>query len=247
MPAELAYGALVAALGEEARAVAKDLELYAGDDPPAGYGLATECAGIARVAGELGAERFHLVGYSAGGAASLAYVASDPERVLSLALLEPAWAGNDGVGPAEAAAHDEFRRIMDLPPEARMPEFIRYQLAPGVAPPPPPPGAPPPWMAKRPPGLVAIQHAFESYELDLDVLRAFSRPVLYVLGGLSNPDVYARRADRLAAIFPDFTVETYPDRHHFDPPHRIEPDALAATLRRLWSRAEAGAGRPAGV
>jgi hypothetical protein len=45
-------------------------------------------------------------------------------------------------------------------------------------------------------------------------------------------------ATRLGRIFPDFTLETFPERHHFDPPHRAEPAKLAAVLRRLWLRAE---------
>ena len=46
-------------------------------------------------------------------------------------------------------------------------------------------------------------------------------------------------AERLGAIFPDYTVETFPDRHHFDPPHRIEPERLATSLLSLWQQAEA--------
>ena len=59
----------------------------------------------------------------------------------------------------------------------------------------------------------------------------------FALGGRSNPDYYARMADRLATIFPDFTIETFPERHHFDPPHRIEPEHLADSLLALWQRA----------
>jgi hypothetical protein len=62
--------------------------------------------------------------------------------------------------------------------------------------------------------------------------------VYFALGGRSNPDYYARMAERLAAIFPDFTVETFPDRHHFDPPHRIEPERLSHSLLTHWARAE---------
>jgi pimeloyl-ACP methyl ester carboxylesterase len=56
---------------------------YTGD-PEVGGGL--------RDADERGWEQFHLVGYSGGGAAALAFAASHPERLASLALLEPAWA-----------------------------------------------------------------------------------------------------------------------------------------------------------
>jgi hypothetical protein len=116
--------------------------------------------------------------------------------------------------------------------------FQRLQLAPGVAPPPVPEGQPPPWMAKRPAGLRAFIDAFDKGELDLEALRAFGRPVYFALGGRSNPDYFSRMAERLAAIFPDFTLETFPDRHHFDPPHRIEPERLANSLLSFWQRAE---------
>ena len=38
-------------------------------------------------------------------------------------------------------------------------------------------------------------------------------------------------------IFNDFTVEVYPERHHFDPPHRVEPERMARSLLALWERA----------
>ena len=62
----------------------------------------------------------------------------------------------------------------------------------------------------------------------------FARPVYFALGGRSNPDYYGLMAARLAAIFPDFTIETFPERHHFDPPHRIEPEHVARSLLALW-------------
>ena len=239
LPAPLAYGALLDALGDAVAPVAKDLEVYAGAEPPPGYTLAVEIEGILRTAEAAGLHRFHLVGYSAGGASSLAFAARHPERVRSLALLEPAWAGNTGLDPAEAAVRRELDRIMTLPPAQRMPAFVRAQLRPGVEPPPPPPGPIPSWMSKRPAGVKAIMAAFAADELDLDALRRFRRPVYFALGALSHPDSYRRMAGRLAGVFSDFTLETFEDRHHFDPPHRAEPDRLAATLRELWARAEA--------
>src|SRR5436190_19439986 len=101
MPADLAYGSLLEALGEDVEAIAKDLEVYAGPEPPVGYTLDDEIAGVLRTAGDAGFDRFHLVGYSAGGASSVAFAAKHPDRLLSLALLEPAWMGNDGLSPEE--------------------------------------------------------------------------------------------------------------------------------------------------
>src|SRR6266849_719989 len=96
MPADLAYGALLEALDDDVEAIAKELEVYAGPEPPPGYTLDHEIDGVLRAADEAGFERFHLVGYSGGGASSLAFAAKHPERLLSLALLEPAWMGNKG-------------------------------------------------------------------------------------------------------------------------------------------------------
>ena len=238
LPARLAYADLIAALGSDVEAVAKELEMYAGPEPPPGYTLGVEVEGILRASTEAGFDRFHLVGYSGGGASGLAFAAAHPARLLSLALIEPAWLGNDGLGAEEQAVWREFERIMDLPPDQLMPAFVATQLAPGVEPPPPPPGPPPPWMATRPAGLRTFLKTFLSSSLDLDRLGAFTNPVLFMLGGLSNPAYYAREAERAREIFPDFTLEVFEERHHFDPPHRTEPGRTAAVLRRLWARAE---------
>ena len=70
LPAELAYGALINAFGPDVEAVAKDLEVYAKPEPPEDYSLELEVAGVLREAEARDWERFHLVGYSGGGAAS---------------------------------------------------------------------------------------------------------------------------------------------------------------------------------
>jgi pimeloyl-ACP methyl ester carboxylesterase len=237
LPAAVAYPALLEALGPDVQAVAKELEVYSGDQPSSDYGLDTEVAGILATAERTGFEQFHLVGYSGGGAASLAFATRHPQRLSSLALMEPAWAGNQDLSPQEQAVWRQFDRVMALPADERMAEFVRVQLRPGVAPPARPPDPPPPWMAKRPAGVAAMTNAFKSYDLDIERLRRFRAPVYYALGALSNPDHYSQQAIRLAGVFSDFTVEVYEQRHHFDPPHRAEPARVAQALTRLWSRA----------
>jgi pimeloyl-ACP methyl ester carboxylesterase len=237
MPAEPAYSALLGVLGDRVDAVAKDLELYSGDRPPPGFSLGTEVQGVLREADVHGFDRFHLVGYSGGGASSLAFAALHGERLLSLALLEPAWAGNERT-PAEEALIQRFRELEPLPEDEFMAGFMRLQLAPEVEPPLPPEGSPPAWMAKRPAGLRALIDAFDKGDLDLDALRAFDRPVYFALGGRSNPDYFSRMAERLATVFSDFTIEMFAERHHFDPPHRIEPERLSSSLLAFWERAE---------
>ena len=50
----LAYEALLKELGDEVHAVTKELDVYMGDRPPAGYTLDVEVAGIVRCAEEVG-------------------------------------------------------------------------------------------------------------------------------------------------------------------------------------------------
>ena len=237
LPVTLAYGALLETLGTEVDAVAKDLELYAGPLPPPDYSLDHEIAGVLREANARGWERFNLVGYSGGGAAALAFAARHPEKLASLALLEPAWAGNWDLTPAEQELSREFERLEALPDEEFMNAFIGLELRPGLEPP-PPSGDPPPWMAIRPAGIRALIRTFKTYDLDRAALERFTGPVYYALGGLSNPDMYGTIAERLQRTFPEFELEVFEERHHFDPPHRIEPERLATSLRALWRRGE---------
>jgi pimeloyl-ACP methyl ester carboxylesterase len=101
LPAGPAYDGLIGALGATRDVHAKDLEVYAGDALPPDFSLATEVAGVLRHADEAGFDRFHLVGYSAGGAVAVVLAARHPARVRTLALMEPAWAGDDGMSAAE--------------------------------------------------------------------------------------------------------------------------------------------------
>jgi pimeloyl-ACP methyl ester carboxylesterase len=238
LPAEPAYGALVAALGPDVQAVAKELEVYATPEPPEDHSLEVEIAGVLREADARGWERFQLVGYSGGGAVALGLAAARPERLASLALIEPAWAGHWDLSPAEQAVWREYDRLGRLPDEQLMPAFMRFGLKPGVPLPAPPAGDAPPWMAKRPAGIQAFLRAFERGDLDREALRRFDRPAYLALGALSNPDQYEEIATRLSGVLREFELEVFEERHHFDPPHRIEPERLARSLRGLWSRAE---------
>lgn len=241
-PAHVAYVELLEALGKPDRIVAQELAIYDGDTPPGGYGLDTEVAAVLDAAESHGFDRFHIAGYSFGGAVAAALTARHPGRVLSLGLWEPAWFGNDDMSDAERRTLAEIEKVAELPPEEGMMRFVELNNAPGVKPPAPPSGPQPPWMAKRPAAIRAVGPAFHNHTLDMAALRAFRRPVLYVLCALSNPVLYRERAERAQSFFRDFTLEIFEERNHFDPPHRAEPERLGKLLEAFWSRAESAAG-----
>ena len=63
LPAQPAYQGLLAELGDDVVARAKDLEMYSGEPiPPPGYRLETEVEGIRHLADSADFETFHLVG-----------------------------------------------------------------------------------------------------------------------------------------------------------------------------------------
>ena len=238
-PAHIAYAALLERLRPRARVLAHELAIYDGPEPSDTYGLAEEIASIERAASEAGFDRFHLAGYSGGGAISAAFAARHPDRLVSLVLMEAAWLGNTGMSAAEQNARDQIEAAASLPPAQALADFARLQLAPGIQPPPPPPGDPPAWMATRPAAIATINRVFRTEDISADALRAFDKPTLYVLGGKSSPDFHGELAKRAGELFPNFRLEVFPERHHFDPPHRAEPDRVATLLLDFWNKAEA--------
>jgi pimeloyl-ACP methyl ester carboxylesterase len=235
MPAALRYAPLLAEFGDTIRPLVKELEVYSTPTPPAEYAIELEVEGVSRAADAAGFERFHLYGHSAGGACALAYTAAYPDRILSLALDEPA---SDFSPEEQLALRAHLRDLDSLSPAARMRAFLQLQLAPGVEPPEPPPGPAPDWMRSRPAGIEAFIGALLRYDLPTDRLRSFAGPVYYSYGSLSNPNWLIMR-DRLAALFANFTAEEYVGTHHLKTSHQSEPARVAKALRRLWSQAAA--------
>ncbi len=235
LPAHLRYAPLIGELGNDVEPLTKELEVYRDDQPPVGYSIDTEVDGLLAAADEAGYERFHLYGHSGGGAVALAFGATHPERLLSLAVDEPA---NDFVEDAYGEDWQEIRRIAQLPERERVQAFLQAQVKPGVQLPPPPEGPPPPWFARRPAGIDAFSRAVEAYRVDPSRYRAFERPVYFSYGSLTHPRWEAMRA-RLEALFPDFTSELYEGLHHLNTSHQAQPARVADALRKLWGRAAA--------
>jgi pimeloyl-ACP methyl ester carboxylesterase len=234
-PAALRYAPLLEHL-DGVDGIPKELEVYAGDEPPPGYAIQAEIEGISAAADRAGFARFHLYGHSGGGACALAYAATHPERLLSLAVDEPAtdFSDEDRSDPF----FDEIAAAEALPAPEGVATFLRLQLAPGVEPPPPPEGPPPPWMATRPAGIRTFVQAIAGHRVDPARYEAFGAPFLYTHGSLSHPRWTVMR-DRLASRFLDFSSELFDGLHHLKTSHQAEPERTAALLRALWARAEA--------
>ena len=241
MPAALRYAPLVAALGSDVDFHTKDLEVYASDAPPPDYSIDLELAALARFADSLNARRFHLIGYSGGGFVSLAFAGAHPERLLSLAIFEPARVPGE-LSAEESVLDKELRQALaGAEPAEFMRIFTTRQVRAGVELP-PPAGPPPPWMGKRPAGLATMMRAFSGYGFDRNRLRRLDVPVFYAYGDLTS-DMVERQAAVLAGLLPDIWIRRFAGVHHFLPPERIYTSEHVEDLRELWQRAEARAER----
>ena len=233
-PAAVRYSALVEHL-PGVRSLLHDLAVYADDEPPAGYAITMEVDALDRAADAAGLDRFHAFGHSGGGAVLLAYAAQRGDRLVSLAVDEPA---SDFTTDGDATyGWSEFDEALALPPEQALPAFLRLQVAADVVLPPPPDGPPPAWMAKRPAGISAFGPALRNHRVDRDEYRRFTAPVCFSRGSRTHPRWEAMQ-ERLATTFPDFTADVAEGRHHLDPAHQAEPARVAASLIEFWERAE---------
>ncbi len=235
MPAALRYAPLQAALSGEADFHFKDLEVYSADQPAPGYSFDTEVVALARFADSLGLRRFHLVGYSGGGFVSLAFAGLHPERLLSLALFEPALIPGD-LSLEETALLARLRSgLAGLEGPDLMRAFVSLQVRDGVEVP-PPTGPPPPWMRNRPAGLATMMRAFGEYPFDRDRLRACDFPVFLGYGDLTA-EIEEVKAAILGRLFPDIRIRRFRGVHHFVPPDRIYTPEHVHAIRTLWAGA----------
>ena len=233
-PARVRYSALVELL-PSVRLLLHELAVYDDETPPDGYSITTELDALDRAADAAGFDRFHVFGHSGGGAVAMAYAAARGDRLLSLAVDEPA---SDFTAEGdETYGWQEFDEAQTLPADQRMHRFMQLQVAADVELPPPPDEPPPPWMARRPAGIEAFVAALRNHRVEAAQYRAFGAPVYFSRGSRTHPR-WAGMQDRLAATFADFTGEVFDRRHHLDPPHQNDPAMVAPTLLAFWERAE---------
>ena len=233
-PAAVRYSALVEQL-PGVRSLMHDLAVYDGDEPPADYSISAELDALDRAADEAGFDRFHAFGHSGGGAVLMAYAAQRGDRLVSLAVDEPA---SDFTAEGDAVyGWPEFDEALALPPDEAIPAFMRLQVAADVVLPPPPDGPSPAWLAKRPAGVAAFVAALRNHRVDEDEYRRFKAPVYFSRGSRTHPR-WAAMQERLATTFPDFSADVAEGLHHLDPAHQAEPERVGATLAAFWERAE---------
>lgn len=202
---------------------------------PPDYSISTELDALDRTADESGLDRFHAFGHSGGGAVLLAYAVERGDRLVSLAVDEPA---SDFTADGDAVyGWPQFEDALELPPEQAMPMFMKLQVASDVVLPARPDGPAPPWMAKRPAGIAAFVAALRDRRVDEDQYERFATPVYFSRGSRTHPRWEAMQ-ERLQRLFPDFTDDVFEGRHHLDPAHQAEPARAAAILSAFWERAE---------
>lgn len=233
-PAAVRYGPLIRELGSATVARTKELEVYAVSPPPDDYAVTDEVEGLRARAERLGLRRFHLYGHSGGGAVALAFAATHPAMLLSLAVDEPAFDFSPEA-VEELAPHLELRRDLLLDPQRAFPAFVAHDLRPGVEAT-PAPGPPP--LPNRPAGVSALLGAFSQHRVDVEAFRSFEPPVLFTRGTLSA-ERFERMSARLAALFPRFEEVVFEGLSHVNTSHQAEPRRVAALLRDLWTRAAA--------
>jgi pimeloyl-ACP methyl ester carboxylesterase len=235
MPASTRYAPLASALSSDVQLHLKDLEVYAAEEPPAGYSIDLEVRAVDEFANSLGLDRFHLLGYSGGGFISLAFAGAHPERLLSLALFEPA-AVPGKLSADEAGLDARFREgLTGLSGPEFMRAFVGLQLRAGVEAP-APAGPPAPWMRNRPAGIAAMMAAIAEHQFDRERLRACRFPVFFGYGDLTG-EQEELRASILARLLGDIQIRRFTGIHHFVAPEQIYTAEHVRALRDLWARA----------
>ena len=197
-----------------------------GLDPGDGYGMDVEVRAVAEAAG---GEPVHLAGFSAGATVALAAALAVGDTVRSVALLEPAFVGDDDWDPSEARWRAAIGSLRSTATAAEVERFREALMAPGVRP--PPSRGPAAWDFRDDllGTMLAANTGFQSS--DLAAIRA---PVLAVRGGQSTRR-FGLVARRIQEVCPQAAEHVFPDLHHFAPPYREEPEELARVMHRFWS------------
>jgi pimeloyl-ACP methyl ester carboxylesterase len=203
---------------------------------PRGYGVRTESAALAAALDTLDlSSPVDLAAWSYGALVTLDFALAQPERVRTLALIEPPalWVLNDdgsgdvGLRSLQALA----REISDGVTETDLERFVR---AVGLCPPDVAPRELPQWpvWVQHRRSLRSVAVPFEHRD-NVARLRGFDRPVLLVTGTGTAP--FLRRiVDELAARLPHAQTLELPAGHA---PHLVSQERFLAELARFQAAA----------
>jgi len=196
--------------------------------PGDGYDMGMEVAAVAEAAGS---GPVHLAGFSAGATVALAAALALGESVRSVALLEPAFIGDDDWDPAEARWRATIATLRASGSPGQAEAFRAMLMAPGESA--PPSRRPVAWDFRDALlGTMLSGHTgFESASL-----ARIDAPVLLVRGGRSAAR-FGLVGRRLKAVCPRASQHVFPALHHFAPPFREEPEQLANVLLGFWRTA----------
>ncbi len=192
------------------------------------YDMDVETAAVVQVAGS---QPVHLAGFSAGATVALAAALALNDSVRSVALLEPAFIGDDDWDPAEAEWRAAIGSLHVSAPAKQAEAFRDMLMAPGATA--PRSRAPVSWdfrddLLKT---MLTGHTGFKSSDL-----AGIGAPILLIRGGRSAPR-FGLVARRLMAVCPTASEYVFPALHHFAPPYREEPGALARVLLDFWRAA----------
>lgn len=247
------WRSLAEALGPDRRILAPDLYGYGKTDPWPGFGpfcLAAELQLIDAVLPP-GGEKIHLVGHSYGGAVALRFAMRQPQRLLSLVLIEPVAFHllRDGTpDPEDRRLFREARVMADLVWKAvasgdyrtAMAGFVEYWNGPGA------------WQRLKPEVQTALSlrlpkvaqdfHAVMSDPTPLAAYRRMTVPTL-LLRGSDSPAPARRIVELLAERLPQARLRTIEGAGHMLP--LTHKDAVNAEIAAHLVGGRAGPGRPA--
>jgi pimeloyl-ACP methyl ester carboxylesterase len=193
--------------------------------PGDGYGMDVELAAVASAAGH---EPVHLAGFSAGATVALAAALALGDAVRSVALLEPAFIGDDDWHPAEAQWRAAIGSLRATATADEVEAFRAMLMAPGATPPPSRGAAAWDFRDELLGAMLSTQTGFAS-----SALAAIRAPVLVLRGGQSAPR-FGFVARRVMHVCPPASEHVFRDLHHFAPPYREEPEELAGLLLGFW-------------
>ena len=194
----------------------KHVELgLAGTPLPPDYSMDYEAVALGNTLDYLKITQADFAAWSNGGQVALNYAIYHPERVRSLTLIEPnAYWVLHSRGPYPQALLDEIGFIRTLATDDVSEEqLISFLRAVRIAPPDVDPHTMPPWESwyKHRQSL-RIGDIPLTHEDDIDLVRAFDKPVLLVKGEGSSPFLHSI-IDVLAEELPNRDVVTFPAGH----------------------------------